>query len=120
METLTQTSWPVFLGLTVCIMGFAAFMTGRALADNWRPVRLVWIYGLLLGVVDRFLAFALFESGLLLATGYLVDTGVLLAIALGSFYMTRAHRMAVQYPWIYERVGIFRLRRREGASGPDG
>lgn len=118
MESLTQTSWPVFCGLTIVVMGFAAFMTGRALADNWRPVWQVWIYCLLLGLVDRFLAFALFDAELLLITGYLVDAAVLTAIGLASYYMARAHRMASQYPWLYERAGLFRLRRRDQADGP--
>ena len=46
--------------------------------------------------------------------GRLVDPGplaltwaVLLALALAAFRMTQARRMVVQYPWLYERAGLF-------------
>ena len=37
MEAILGTSIGVFVGLTVIIAGGAAIMTGRALADGWKP-----------------------------------------------------------------------------------
>lgn len=112
MEALLGTSIGVFIGVTVFLCGFAAFMTGQALATTWRPVWQLWLYVLLLGFADRFLTWALFQGGLLSPTGYAIDTVVLLIIALSAFYMTRARQMAAQYPWLYERSGPFTWRER--------
>lgn len=101
----------VFIGLTVLLMGFAAYMTGAAIANTWRPVWQVVVYSLLLGAADRFLAFALFEQELLSLAGYVVDAGTLLLIASASFRFNRARRMVAQYPWLYERTGPFSWRR---------
>ena len=110
METLLGTTLPVFIGLTVFIMGFAAFMTGQALANTWRPYWHAVPYCLLLGLADRFLTWGLFEGELLSLSGYIVDSLALLAIATTAFRLTRARRMVTQYPWIYERSGPFSWR----------
>lgn len=101
---------PVFIGLTVFGLGFAAFMIGQAVALAWKPARQAVGYGLLLGVGDRFLTYALFQGKLLSFTGYLADTAVLVAIALVAFRINRAHRMVSQYPWLYRRDGLFSWR----------
>ncbi len=101
---------PVFIGLTVIGMGFAAVMIGQALALAWKPAWQVVGYGLLLGMGDRFLTFALFQGKLLSFTGYLADTAVLVAIALVAFRINRAYRMVSQYPWLYRRDGLFNWR----------
>ena len=114
METLTGTSLPVFIGVTLMVMGFACFMTGQGLANTWKPAWQAVLYTLLLGFADRFLVWSLFESDLLSVTGYVVDTAVLLAICLVAYRSTKAHRMVSQYPWIYERNGLFGWRRKAG------
>jgi hypothetical protein len=101
------TSWPVFIGLTGVLMGFISFMTGRALAQTWRPAHQVVIYGLLLGLADRFLTYALFGGQLLSFVGYLVHSGWIVAVGLFAYGLFRADRMVRQYPWLYERSGIF-------------
>ena len=116
MEELLGTTWSVFIRITLVIMGFAAFMTGRALADAWRPIWQAVLYTMMIGVADRFLVFALFEGELFLLSGYLIDTAVLLAIGLVSFRLTQTHRMVTQYPWIYERAGQFNWREKDGAA----
>ena len=116
MEELLGTSWSVFIRITLVIMGFAAFMTGRALADAWRPIWQAVLYTMMIGIADRFLVFALFEGELFLLSGYLIDTAVLLAIGLVSFRLTQTHRMVTQYPWIYERAGLFNWREKDGAA----
>ena len=112
MQALLGTSLPVFVGLTLVLMGFAAFMTGQAVARTWRPAWQAAVYSVLLGLVARFLGFALFGGELLSPAGFLVDTAVLAAIALAAWRLTRAHRMVTQYPWLYERAGPFGWRER--------
>ena len=58
------TDWPVFLGLTVCVFGAAAWLTGTAIAATWRPYWQVVGYGLLLALFDRFLSWGLFGGPL--------------------------------------------------------
>ena len=113
---LLGTNFGVFLGISICLMGFAAFMTGEALAGAWRPAWQILPYGLLLGVADRFLVWGLFHGDALLVTGYLIDTGVILAIAGVAYRLTLARRMTSQYPWLYERTGPFSWRARAGTE----
>jgi ABC-type uncharacterized transport system permease subunit len=107
MEELIGTSLGVFLGITVMIMGFAAFMTGQAIANAWHPVWQAVIYCFLLTFADRFLIFALFEGELSSLGGFVVDALVLIGIGVLAYRLTLARRMVSQYPWIYERAGIF-------------
>lgn len=112
MAQLLGASPGVFFVLTVVLMGGAGYMTGQALGATWRPAWQVIAYGVLLGFTDRFLNFALFDGPLLSLAGYLVDTAVIIAIALTAFRLTRARRMVAQYPWLYERDGPFSWRER--------
>ncbi len=98
---------PVFIGLTVVGMGFAAFMIGQAVARTWRPAGQAAAYCLLLGLADRFLGFALFGTPLTSPTGYLIDTAFLVAVAQIAFRLCRARKMVAQYPWLYRRAGPF-------------
>ncbi len=116
MVAVIGTSWPVFLGVTIGIMGFAAYMTGQALANGWRPMWQVIAYAFPLGFADRFLVFALFDGELLLLSGYLVDTAILAAIGLISYRLAQVRRMVTQYPWLYERTGPFSWREKEEAK----
>jgi hypothetical protein len=112
MEGLLGTSPSVFIGLTIILFGGAAFMTGQALAQTWRPLWHVVPYVLLLGGGARFLTYALFEGSLLSASGYVIGTAILLVIALAAYRQTQARQMVVQYPWLYERAGLFGWRER--------
>ena len=96
METMLGTSLGVFLGLTLGIIGFAAWMTGQALAITWKPAWHAVIYCLLLGCADRFLTFGLFHGELLSLSGYLIDTAALIAIALTSFRYNRVKARSVR------------------------
>ncbi len=104
MEAL-GTSWAGFIVVTLGFMGFAAWMTGRALATTWRPAWQVWPYGILLGGADRFLIFALAEGELFSIAGYLFDAILMLAIAGFAFRLAQAQKMVTQYPWLYEAAG---------------
>jgi hypothetical protein len=105
MEAVLGNSPGVYLGLTVCLMGFAAFMTGQAIAVTWKPAWHCLAYALLLGLADRFLAYALFRGHLLSPAAYLIDTATLAAIALLAWRLGRARKMVSQYPWLYARAG---------------
>ncbi len=110
MDDILGTSLPVFLILTVIIMGGAAYMTGQAVAATWRPYWQVLLYAVLLGLTDRFLTYALFEGELLSLSGFVVDTAVLSAISLFAFRVTRVGKMVSQYPWLYARDGLMSYR----------
>lgn len=102
--------WPVFIGVTLVLFGFAAFATGRALAATWRSARWCVPYAALLGLVDRFIHWSLFQGELLSPLGYVADTAVLLVIAFVAYRVTQASKMVRQYPWLYRRTGLFSWR----------
>lgn len=104
--------WPVFLGLTVVIFGGAAWLTGAAIAATWRSPWQMAGYGLLLTLFDRFLSYALFGGSLLSVGGFLRDLVVIVAIGLLAWRVNQVRRMVSQYPWLYERAGPLRWRRR--------
>jgi len=85
MEPYLGTSAAVFFVLTVCVMGFAAFMTGQALANTWRPAWQVVVYCVLLGLVDRFLSFALFGVNVTALRIVTMTFSLLLAAAVYTF-----------------------------------
>ena len=116
MESLLGTSFGVFIGLTVIIIGGAAVMTGRALADGWRsPVQMVFAcFGLALA--DRFLIYALFGGELLHLSGFLIDFAVITAMALVAHRLTVVHKMVAQYPWRYERESLWTYREKSGQA----
>jgi branched-chain amino acid transport system ATP-binding protein len=117
MAALLGNSLQVYFGLTMCLMGFAAFMTGQAIAITWKPVWHALGYALLLGFADRFLAYALFDGHLLSIPAYLIDTATLAAIAALAWRLARARKMVSQYPWLYERTGPFSWRSRTPPAG---
>ena len=110
MTELAGNGWAAFIGLTLMLAGSAALAMGRALARNGRARGLVVFYAALLGLVGRFLEFALFDGTLLSPVAYLLDTAVLALLGLLAFQATRAHRMVAQYPWLFERTGPFTWR----------
>jgi hypothetical protein len=116
MESLLGTSFGVFVGLTVIIIGGAAIMTGRALADGWQsPVHVVFAcFGLALA--DRFLVYALFGGKLLSLSGFVIDFAVITALALIAHRLTAVHKMVAQYPWRYERASLWSYREKSGQA----
>ena len=104
-------SWGVFIGVAVVLFGFAALMTGQALAQTWRPWWHAVPYSALLGAGAQFVGYALF-AGKLVATGWLIDFAVLLALSSLAYRLTLAHKMVAQYPWLYERAGLFAWRQK--------
>jgi hypothetical protein len=115
MEELLGTSLSVFIGLTVILFGGAGFLTGQAVANGWKPAWLAACYALLLTCGDRFMVYALFDGALLSVSGFLVHAAVLVAITLTAWRLTRARKMVSQYPWLYERDGVFGWREKAHA-----
>lgn len=95
-----EDSLGVFLLLTVCLGGGAAWLSGRAIALTWRPWWHALAYMLILGGAVRFMHFALFDGTLLSAHYYAIDTAIAIAAALAGFHATRARRMARQYGFL--------------------
>ena len=88
-------------------MWFTAVMIGQGLANGWQPYWQVAAYCFLLGFADRFLVFALFDGELLSLGGFVVDTLILIVLGVIAHRLTMVRRMVTQYPWIYERAGLF-------------
>jgi hypothetical protein len=95
-----------FLGMTL-LFGRAALLTGRAMAETWRPPWQVVPAALALAAADRFLLFALFEAKLWSLGGFAAASVLLLAAIAASYYGARARKMVRQYPWLYEPNGPF-------------
>lgn len=98
--------------VTGAIGGGAAWLTGRAIAQTWRPYWHLVIYIALLGAGVRFVHFALFEANLLALLSYIADTLFFLAVGSLAFRATRTAQMVTQYPWLYERAGPLNWRDR--------
>jgi hypothetical protein len=114
MTDLLGSSLPIFVGITLVIMGFVSYMAGQALAGTWRPWWHAVPYGLMLGAVDRFFTWALFQGPLFGLYPYLIAAGIMLAICLGAYRLTLVRKMVSQYPWIYQRAGFFGWRAKDG------
>jgi hypothetical protein len=117
-----QSFW--LFALVTCLMGgWAAWMTGRAIAITWRPVWQCVAAMLVLAALVRFFHYALFHGTLRSLHYYLVDAAVVLAIGLLGYRYTRATQMTTQYRWLYERTGplSWREKRQEdtGALPPN-
>ncbi|WP_134498261.1 DUF6867 family protein [Microvirga pakistanensis] len=106
----------LFLLITVIMGGWAAWMTGRAIALTWRPFWTLILYLFILGAAVRFIHFALFGGTLLSVHYYAVDTIVLLIIGSLGFQYRRARMMTTQYRWLYERSGPFSWREKASAT----
>lgn len=102
----------IFFFLTGVFGGGAAFLAARALAQKWRPVWQVVVYMLLLGMAVRFFHYALFDETLLSPYYFVIDSVVLIAIALLGYRLKRVSQMTTQYGWIYEKTGLLTWRER--------
>ena len=94
--------WQFFF-VTLVLGGGAAWMTGRACAQTWRPVTSLVAFLLLLGIAVRFIHHALFDGTMFTAQYYIVDTIILLVIGYLGYRYTPMNQMVTQYHWLYER-----------------
>ena len=93
--------------LTGVFGGGAAWMSGRAVAETWRPAWIAAASGLGLALATRFLTYGLFDGELLSIVGYVRDGGFLALIGLVAWRMRLAAKMVAQYPWLYRSAGPF-------------
>jgi hypothetical protein len=82
----------------------AAWMTGRSLATDWKPIWNLIASALLLGAGARFLHFALYQAPFLSFGRYALDTILLAIVAWLAFQYTRTNQMTRQYYWLYEKA----------------
>lgn len=106
----------VFLLLTVVLFGGFGLLMGQAIAITWRPLWQIAPYAALLAATNRFFSYALFEGELLSLSGFVLDFAVVVVLALFAYRATRAAKMVSQYPWLYERSGLFTWRQRKDGS----
>lgn len=104
----------LFMLVTIVMGGWAAWMTGRAIALTWRPLWQIPLYIVILAAVVRFIHFALFGGTLFTLHYFLVDLVFILAFALAGYRYTRTTQMTTQYRWLYERSGPFSWKARSG------
>jgi hypothetical protein len=109
-----EDNFGVFFLVTIFLGGGAAWLTGRAAAQTWRPTWQVVAYTLILGLAVRFIHFSLFDGTLLSLHFYLVDATICLIVGLVGFRAARAAQMIRQYRWINEADGPLRWRRKAG------
>jgi len=94
--------------LVTCVMGgWAAWMTGRAMASTWRSAAHLFVYLLILGLAVRFIHFALFGGTLVSLHYYLVDTLVVQLVGALGYRVTRTGQMVDKYRWLYVADGPF-------------
>src|SRR5690606_24545801 len=102
IEAVLGVSLPVFVGVTLVLMGGAAFLTGQAVAATWGSRRQLALYCALLAVAGRFLSLSLFYGDPFLQPltwlhGAMVDSAVLTPWGLFAYAVTRASCMTRQY-----------------------
>jgi len=100
-----------FVLVSLILGGGAAWLSGRAIAQTWRPVWQVFFYSLILGCVVRFIHFSLFGGTLLSGYYYVVDTILLMIFGSLGFRAARVAQMLTQYRWINTPDGPLRWRR---------
>jgi hypothetical protein len=88
------------------------------LARQWQPARRLVPYALALGVLDRLLGHALFGSDLFSATGFVIDTYVVLMAALLAYHRVLGRLLVRQYPWMYRHFLIFGWRAKAFSVDP--
>jgi len=116
LEAILGVSPPIFIGMTLILMGGAALLIGQAVAATWRPMSQAIGYAILLAVATRFLSLALFYGDPFFnasawAYGVVIDAICHIAYAALAYRVTWVGKMVTQYPWLYERAGLFGYRR---------
>jgi hypothetical protein len=101
----------VFVLVTLIMGGAAAYVSGKAIAQTWRPFWQIPLYMLGIAAAVRFCHYALFWEPFLSLKSYVVDFTVALAAASLGYRLVRARQMAQQYGWLYRRAGPLGWRR---------
>jgi hypothetical protein len=93
----------IFLLVTVILGGATAYVTGKSIAETWRPMWQVFFYAFVTALAVRFIHFALFEEVLLSLRNYSVDCAVLCIASIAGYLITRRRQMATQYNVLREQ-----------------
>jgi hypothetical protein len=102
------------LRFAVVILGFwTAWRTGKAVAEGWGGLATVVIYTLLLGIVMRFLHYALFQGPFISGFYYVIDVVLLLAFSISGFRIRRTRQMVQNYYWLYEPTSAFSWKKKD-------
>ena len=107
-----------YIGVTIILFGFTAFLMGQAIAETWRPIWQNVAFGILLALGNHFIDCALFNKDWTSFTHYVLDAIWIIIVALFAYRVTLARKMVSQYPWLYERAGPLSWRERR-ANGAD-
>jgi hypothetical protein len=105
-----------FIGVTMILFGFTAFLMGQAVAETWRPLRQNIWFGFLLALGNHFIDCSLFNKDWTSFTHYLLDAVWIIIVALFAYRLTLARKMVMQYPWLYERTTLLSWRERSANS----
>jgi hypothetical protein len=97
--------------VTIGMGGAAAYLSGRAIAQTWRPFWQVPLYMLALAAVVRFFHFALFGEPFLSLPSYAVDFATAFAASALGYRTVRGHQMRTQYGWLMRASGPLGSRR---------
>jgi hypothetical protein len=110
----TDTGVRYLLRFLVLIIGFwTAWRAGKAAAEGWNNYLTVVVYTLLLGVVMRFLHFALFQGPFIDAFYYLLDVVILLVFSSAGYRIRRTRQMVQNYYWLYEPTSAFSFKKKD-------
>jgi hypothetical protein len=102
------------LRFLVVLLGFwTAWRTGKAVAESWQEYPTVVIYTLLLGVVMRFLHYALFQGPFISPFFYVIDVVLLLVFSTAGFRVYRTRQMVSNYYWLYEKTSLFSWKKKD-------
>ncbi|MGF1627713.1 MAG: DUF6867 family protein [Alphaproteobacteria bacterium] len=116
------------LVISVIMFGFLSYMTGANAARNWQSPMLLIGYCALLAIGERFMAHTIvWHRFYILLDVYVTDEGmafgfdahifvsfaICVCFGLFSYYGTKASLMVRQYPWLFERAGLFSWRSRD-------
>lgn len=88
----------------------AAWMTGRSIASDWKPLWNLALGIIALGLATRFLHHALYQAPFVSVYRYLTDTALLGVVAYISYRYTRTNQMTRQYHWLYEKASLLSWR----------
>lgn len=94
----------VFLLVTLTMGGTAAFVTGKAIAQTWRPAWQIPVYMVGLAGAVRFIQYALFEQPFVAPANLIIDALVLLVLGVAGYRAMRARQLPQQYPWLFGAV----------------
>ena len=110
----TDTGVRYVLRFIVLLIGlWTAWRAGRAAAEGWNNFPHVLVYALLLGVVMRFMHYALFQGPFLSLSYYLIDFVILLVFATIGFRLRRTRQMVQNYYWLYEPTSAFSWKKKD-------